>query len=80
MGVVLVLHGQAILADMEDGHVWIAVDHALAGEDRCFVLGLRVVSSGVWWGGPLCPQPIAWAVLGSRRCISMLDELQSVNV
>ena len=31
-------------------------------------------------GRPLYPQPIAWVVLGSRRCISMLDKLQSANV
>ena len=65
---------------MEDRHVRLATDHALAGEDGCFVLVLRVVSGGMWWDGPLCPQPIARAVLGSRRCISMLDKLQSVNV
>ena len=43
MGVVLVLHGQGILADMEDGHVQLAVDHTLAREDGCFVLGWGVV-------------------------------------
>ena len=55
---VLVLHGQAVRADMEDGQVWLAVDHALAGEDRCFVLGLRVMSGGVWWGGHFTPSQL----------------------
>ena len=33
-GVILVLHGQGVLADMEDGSAWLAVDHALAGENH----------------------------------------------
>ena len=79
VGVVLVLHGRGVLGDVEDGRVRLAVNHALAGCVLCpGGSGWRAV--GVSWGGPLCPQPIARAVLGSRSCISMLDELQSANV
>ena len=55
MGVVLVLHGRGDLADVEDGRVRLAADHALAGEDGCFVLMFRVVSGGVWWGARFAP-------------------------
>ena len=47
VGVVLVLHGRGILADVEDGFVRLATDHPLTGEDECFVLGGQ---GGERWG------------------------------
>ena len=67
VGVVLVLHGRGILADVEDGRARLAADHALGGEDVCFVLGGRGGERQGCGGG-------------SRGCISMLDELQLANV
>ena len=73
--------GRGVLADVEDGRVRLPVDHALAGEDEYFVLAGQ---GGERWGcagaARFAPRPTARGALGSRGCISMLDELQSANV
>ena len=40
-GVILVLHGRGVLADVEDGPVQLAVDHALAGENHSWPCEMR---------------------------------------